>query len=241
MKENLSNAGKKAYEYRTLHPGLIENWRADWKNPDLAFYFVQLAPFTAIRKEPGESHWAELREAQTMTLKLKNTGQAVITDFGSEWDIHPTPKRPVGERLALAARARTYGENIVYSGPMYKSVKFEGNKAILSFDHVGGGLIAKELAPTLENAGKFAWRVNENSKGAPLIGFTVCGKDQRFQPARAEIAGDTIVVTSEAVDVATAVRYGWADHPLCNLFNREGLPASPFRTDSFPGKTQPKQ
>jgi sialate O-acetylesterase len=222
---------------------MIEQWRADWKNPDLAFYFVQLAPFYAISKTPGESNWAELREAQTMTLKLKNTGQAVITDFGNEYDIHPTPKRPVGDRLALAARALTYGEKIVYTGPLYKSVKFEGNKAILSFDHVGGGLIAQELVPTLQRAGQpgAAWRVKEGSTGAPLIGFTVCGKDGKFQPAQAAIAGDTVVVTSDQVDAPVAVRYGWANHPLANLFNREGLPASPFRTDSFPGITQPKR
>jgi sialate O-acetylesterase len=227
-----SNAGNAA-KYRALHPAMIENWRADFKNPDLAFYFVQLAPFSAISKKPGESNWAELREAQTMTLKLKNTGMAVITDLGSEYDIHPTPKRPVGERLALAARAQTYGEKIVYSGPMYKDVKFDGGKAILSFDHVGGGLVGKEMVPTLERAGKpgAAWRVKDGSDGAPLIGFTVCGKDKVFQDAKAEIVGGTVVVSSAAVAEPIAVRYGWANHPLCNLFNREGLPASPFRTD----------
>src|SRR5438309_4847209 len=137
-----------------MHPAMIDNWRADFKNPDLAFYFVQLAPFTPINPKPGESNWAELREAQTMTLKLKNTGMAVITDFGSEYDIHPTPKRPVGERLALAARAQTYGEKIVYSGPMYKSVKIDGNKATLTFDHIGGGLAGKEMVPSLERKNK---------------------------------------------------------------------------------------
>jgi sialate O-acetylesterase len=237
-----SNAGR-AYQYRTLHPALIENWRADWHNPDLAFYFVQLAPYTPVNKEPGESNWAELREAQTMTLKLKNTGQAVITDFGNEYDIHPTPKRPVGERLALAARALTYGEKIVYSGPMYKSVRFDGSRAILTFDHVGGGLTTKELVPTLERVGKpgAAWRVKEGSKGSALIGFTVCGEDKVFRPAKAEIVGNTVVVTSDQVQAPVAVRYGWANHPLANLFNQEGLPASPFRTDRFPGVTQPKQ
>ena len=133
-----------------MHPAMIENWRADFKNPDLAFYFVQLAPFGAAPKKPGESNWAELREAQTMTLKLKNTGMAVITDFGSEYDIHPTPKRPAGDRLALAARAQTYGEKIVYSGPMFKEAKFDGGKATLKFDHVAGGLVGKEMVPTLE-------------------------------------------------------------------------------------------
>ena len=237
-----SNTGQ-AFKYRTLFPTMIESWRADWKNPDLAFYFVQLAPHTPISKAPGDSNWAELREAQAMALKLNNTGQAVITDFGNEYDIHPTPKRPVGDRLALAARAHTYGEKIVASGPAFKSVRFDGNKAILTFDQVGGGLISKELVPTNQRPGKpgAAWRVKEGSTGTPLVGLAVAGTDKIFHPAQAEIVGDTVVLTSPQVDAPIAVRYGWANHPLCNLFNREGLPASPFRTDTFPGITQPKQ
>jgi sialate O-acetylesterase len=225
---------------------MIENWRKDWKQPELSFYFVQLAPFLSVKKAPGESSWAELREAQSMTLKLPNTAQAVITDIGSEYDIHPTPKRPVGERLALAARARDYGEKIVYSGPVYKSVALEGTRAILSFDHVGGGLVGKELVATLERKNKngdsqAAWRVKESSDGAPLVGFAVCGEDHKFFNAKAEIKGNTVIVTCDSVSQPVAVRYGWADHPICNLFNREGLPASPFRTDVFPGVTAPKQ
>jgi sialate O-acetylesterase len=250
-----SNVGQ-AHKYRSLHPAMIENWRADFKNPDLAFYFVQLAPFTRVSSKPAESDWAELREAQTMTLKLKNTGMAVITDFGCEYDIHPTPKRPIGERLALAARARTYGEKIVYSGPMYKSVNFENGKAILTFNHVGGGLVSRALVPTLERKTKdgknvgFAWRLQdepkeESGKVLPrpvIMGFAICGKDKVFHRADAWIEGDTVVVSApKAVDEPIAVRYGWANHPICNLYNREGLPASPFRTDTFPGKTQPKQ
>jgi sialate O-acetylesterase len=240
-----SNAGQ-AYKYRSLHPAMIENWRADFKNPNLAFYFVQLAPFTRVAKVPGNSAWAELREAQTMTLKIKSTGMAVITDFGNEYDIHPTPKRPVGDRLALVARARTYGEKIVYSGPMSKTVKFDGRNAVLTFEHVGSGLVTKEMVPTLERKNKeglslgFAWRAKDDSSAAPLVGFTVCGKDMVFHPAKAQIVGATVVVASDAVAEPTAVRYGWADHPICNLFNREGLPASPFRTDEFRGITQPK-
>ena len=181
-----------------------------------------------------------------MTPKLKNTGMAVITDFGDEGDIHPAPKRPVGERLALAARAVTYGEKIVYSGPMYKSVKFDGGKAIVSFDHVGGGLVGKEFETFPSRNAKapktsMMHRIKERSSENPaLMGFTVCGKDQVFHDAKAEIAGDTVVVTSTAVAEPIAVRFGWANHPLCNLFNRDGLPASPFRTDTFPGVTQPK-
>ncbi len=239
-----SNAGN-AFKYRSMHPAMIENWRADFKNPELAFYFVQLAPFNQIPKAPGESNWAELREAQTMTLKLKNTGMAVITDFGSEYDIHPTPKRPAGDRLALAARAQTYGEKIVYSGPMYKSAKFDGNKAVLTFDHVGGGLEARTLTPTLEKKNKdgsmlSAWRVLKSEPSSTVEGFTVCGKDKVFHKAVAEIKGDTVLLSSDKVSEPIAVRYGWANHPICGLYNREGLPASPFRTDSFPGLTQPK-
>jgi sialate O-acetylesterase len=241
-----SNAGK-AYAYRELFPMMIQNWRKDWGQGDFPFYFVQLAPWLQAAKEPGESTWAELREAQTMTLKLPHTGMAVITDLGSEYDIHPTPKRPVGERLSLAARAQTYGEKVVYSGPMYKGVKFDGAKAIVSFDHVGHGLVAKEMEPTDIRTNKktgqsgAAWRVKEGSKeGAELIGFAVCGSDRKFHNAKAEIKGEQVVVTCEAVSQPVAVRYGWADHPICNLFNREGLPASPFRTDDFPGVTMGK-
>jgi sialate O-acetylesterase len=235
-----SNAGK-AHAYRELFPMMIRNWRKDWKQGDFPFYFVQLAPWLMAAKEPGESTWAELREAQTMTLKLPHTGMAVITDLGHEVDIHPTPKRPVGERLSLAARATTYGEKIVYSGPIFKALKVDGSRALLSFDHVGGGLVAKEMVPTHPlptKTGKgHAWRVKEGSTGAELLGFAVCGSDKKFHNAKARIEGDHVVVTCEAAPQPIAVRYAWADHPICNLFNREGLPASPFRTDDFPGIT----
>jgi sialate O-acetylesterase len=241
-----SNAGK-AYAYRELFPMMIQNWRKDWGQGDFPFYFVQLAPWLQAAKEPGESTWAELREAQTMTLKLPHTGMAVITDLGHEFDIHPTPKQPVGERLSLIARAKTYGEKVVYSGPMFKGAKFDGNRAVISFDHVGHGLVAREMEATdirtNQKTGQSgaAWRVKEGSKeGAELMGFTVCGSDTKFHNAKAEIVKDQVVVTCEAVPQPVAVRYGWADHPIVNLFNREGLPASPFRTDDFPGVTMGK-
>jgi sialate O-acetylesterase len=239
-----SNVGK-AYDYRTLFPMMIQDWRQRWQEPDFPFLYVQLAPFLNVRKEPGPSAWAELREAQNETLKLKNTGQAVITDFGHEADIHPTPKRPVGERLALIARAKTYGEKIEYSGPVYKEIKIEGNKAVLNFTHADG-MTGKELVPTdgrKDGKGELraAWRVKDKSEGAPLVGFTICGKDQVFQMAKAEIVGKTVVVSCEMVAEPVAVRYGWADHPICNLFNSAGLPASPFHTDDFPWVTGPKK
>ena len=233
-----------AVRYRELFPMMIQNWRTDWKQGDVPFYFVQLAPFLAVSKEPRDSSWAELRESQLLTLKLPNTGMAVITDVGHEMDIHPTPKQPVGERLSLAARALSYGEKIVYSGPAFKEMKVDGGKATLQFDHVGGGLVAKELAPTdmRKNAKTgqvgYGWRVKENGGSAELIGFAVCGADKKFHNAKAAIAGDSVVVTCDAVPNILAVRYGWADHPLCNLFNREGLPASPFRTDDFSPNTK---
>jgi sialate O-acetylesterase len=235
-----SNAGK-AYAYRSLFPTMIQNWRKDWKQGDFSFFWVQLAPFDPGKEKAqiGISNWAELREAQSMTLKLAKSGEAVITDLGDEKDIHPTPKDQVGQRLALIARATVYGEKVEYSGPRYKEMKVDGNKAILSFSHIGGGLEAKNLVLT-ERGNHKEWRIKEGSaKG--LMGFLVCGEDQKFHPAKAEIVGDSVVVTCDEVAKPVAVRYGWANHPECNLYNKAGLPASPFRTDSFPGITQPKQ
>ena len=172
-----SNAGR-AYQYRTLFPTMIESWREAWNNPDMPFLFVQLAPFGDIAKEPQESAWAELREAQLLTSeKLKNTGMAVITDVGEEKDIHPKHKEPVGGRLALAALAVAYGEKIVYSGPIYDGMEVDGNKAVLSFRSVGKGLDAKD---------------------GPLTGFTMAGEDKKFHKAKAEIKGDTVVVPCDA-------------------------------------------
>lgn len=215
-----SNASR-AYEYRTLLPTMIKNWRSDWHEGDFPFLIVQLAPFMKKDPEPKESQWAELREAQLLTsLTVPKTALAVITDVGEENDIHPRKKEPVGTRLALAARALAYGENLVYSGPIYQAMKVEGNKAILSFTHTGSGLVAK---------------------GGPLTGFTIAGKDRKFVPAQAEIQGAEVLVWSPSVDQPVAVRYGWANYPVVNLWNKEGLPASPFRTDDFPLLTQPKR
>jgi sialate O-acetylesterase len=175
---------------------------------------VQLAPFKAIQPEPGDSDWAELREAQLMaTRKLPKVGMAVITDVGDEKDIHPRKKEPVGARLALAARAIAYGQRVEYSGPLYKEMEVKNGKVILSFTHTGGGLVAKD---------------------GPLKGFAIAGSDRKFVWANAEIAGNTVVVSSPKVPNPVAVRYGWADCPVVNLWNKAGLPASPFRTDDFP-------
>jgi sialate O-acetylesterase len=197
-----SNAGK-SEQYRTLFPAMIADWRTRWNLGDFPFLFVQIAPF---KGQP-----AEIREAQFLSLaSVKNSAMAVTTDVGNANDIHPNQKEPVGQRLALAARALAYGEKIEYSGPLYDSMKASGGKITLSFRHTGGGLLAKDGA---------------------LKGFTIAGKDQKFVPAKAEIQGDTVVVSAEGVTDPEAVRYGWDNVPDVNLFNKEGLPASPFRTD----------
>jgi sialate O-acetylesterase len=211
-----SNASR-AYQYRTIFPAMIRDWRAHWKQGDFPFFWVQLANFMKREAEPGQSAWAELREAQTLALDLPNTGQAVIIDIGEAGDIHPRNKQDVGKRLALAARAVAYGEDLTYSGPTYKSMTIEGGKVRLTFDHTGGGLVAKG--------------------GGPLKGFAVAGKDNEWHWAEARIDGDTVVVSSDEVKEPVAVRYAWANNPECNLYNEAGLPASPFRTDDWPGTT----
>jgi sialate O-acetylesterase len=223
-----SNAGR-AWQYRTLFADMIRNWRRDWGQGDFPFLAVQLAPWDRnkkrsleeITKEPVESDWAELREAQVIVAQtLPKVGLAVITDVGDKDDIHPRNKKPVGERLALAARAIAYGEKVVYSGPLYRALQVKGNEAWLSFDHVGRGLEAR---------------------GGALQGFAICGAERKWVWAKAEIRGDQVVVSSPEVTKPVAVRYGWADHPVVNLWHKDGLPASPFRTDDFPMVSAPKK
>lgn len=216
-----SNAGR-AEQYRTLFPDMIRNWRNDWGQGNFPFLLVQLAPFMSIKKQPADSAWAELREAQLNATKiLPNVGMAVITDVGEQTDIHPTRKAPVGQRLALAARGIAYGQKIVWSGPTLKRMKVKGDKAILTFDNGGGGLEARDGA---------------------LKGFSICGPDKKFVWADAEFVGkNTIVVSSAEVSNPIAVRFGWADFPEVNLWSKEGLPASPFRTDNFPLSTAGKK
>ncbi|MCD7939365.1 MAG: 9-O-acetylesterase [Bacteroides intestinalis] len=211
------NNASRAYQYRELFPLVIENWRKEW-GKDFPSYFVQLANFKPVSPEPVDSDWAELREAQTRTLSMANTGMAVIIDKGEANDIHPKDKQAVGHRLALIARTKTYGEQIPYSGPMYHSYEVDGDKIILSFDHTEGGL--------------------KSGDGKTLQGFSIAGRDHKFHWAKAEIQGDKIVVSSPEVSYPIAVRYAWADNPVCNLYNGAGLPASPFRTDDWKGVTQ---
>ena len=215
-----SNAGR-ARQYRTLFPNMIQNWRDDWRQGDFTFLLVQLAPWDKgrqrspeeITRKPEDSDWPELREAQLMTTKaLPKVGMAVITDVGDKDDIHPPKKEPVGARLALLARAIAHREKVVCYGPLYQGMKIKKDKVILTFDHVGGGLEAR---------------------GGHLRGFAIAGDDRKFVWAIAGIEGKKVVVSSPMVPKPVAVRYGWADYPVVNLFNREGLPASPFRTDTF--------
>jgi len=212
-----ANLGQ-AYLYRTMLSAMIANWRADWGQGDFPFGIVQLAPFRYNGQNPA--NWAELCEAQRMTLdRSPNTGLAVTVDIGNVSDIHPKNKQDVGRRLGLWAQAKVYGQNVVYSGPMYKSMTVEGNKIRLQFDHVGGGLVA--------------------SDGKPLTYFTIAGADQKFEPATAVIDGNTVVVSSDKVAQPAAVRFAWIDTAVPNFANKEGLPASPFRTDAWKGVTQP--
>lgn len=207
-----SNAGRAA-EYYTLFPTMIQDWRKQW-GYDFPFFVVQLAPYRDNGSE--NSRYAEVRDAQFQaSKKLKGVGYATLSDIGNETDIHPQAKEPVGQRLALAARAIAYGEKIEWSGPVYKGMKADGSKVTLTFDHIGKGLEAK---------------------GDKLEGFTVCGEDKKFVPAEAKIVGDTVEVTAKGVDKPTAVRFAWANFPKPepNLFNKDGLPAVPFRTDDFP-------
>lgn len=216
-----ANVGK-AYKYQTQFPALIKNWRSKW-GYDFPFFWVQLANFLETPEYPVESEWAELREAQNMTLKLPGTGQAVVIDIGEAKDIHPRNKQDVGLRLALATLKVAYAKDLVYSGPVYKSFSKAGNTIRLSFSDVGSGLAAK------------------GDKYGYLKGFAIAGADRKFVWAKAYIEGDEVVVQSDLVKDPVSVRYAWSNNPDdANLFNREGLPASPFRTDNWPGITDGK-
>lgn len=208
-----SNAGR-AYQYRQSFPLMINNWRKKW-NDDFSFYFVQLANYGSYQNSNQGSNWAEIREAQTMTLSLPKTGMAVITDIGNPNDIHPTNKQDVGHRLAIIALKKDYGQNLIFSSPIYDKVEFGANNATISFKYVGGGLMAKD---------KFGY----------LKGFEIAGEDKVFHYAKAEIVGDKVVVTHPKNQKPIAVRYAWADSPMdANLFSVEGLPANSFRTDDW--------
>jgi sialate O-acetylesterase len=203
-----SNAGQ-PFPYRKLLPAMIADWRAVW-GKDLPFLFVQIAPHRSIH--PG------FREAQHWIWQsTPNTAMVVTTDVGNADNIHPTQKRPVGERLAIAARALSYGEDIIPSGPVFDGLETKDDRAVVSFRHVGGGLVAR---------------------GGALAGFTIAGDDGKFHPATAVIEGEKVIVTSAETTRPKTVRYNWAFMPDGNLFNRDGLPAAPFRSDHNPGPSR---
>ena len=230
-----SNANR-ALDYRTAFPLMISDWRKQWHRGDFPFYFCQLANYQNKINQPTDENWSFLREAQEKAFALPNTGEAILIDVGESGDIHPRNKKDPGERLALVALAKDYGQCIPYSGPVFDSIKVEGDKAILSFKQTGGGLVARPLPVTYD----VEMRINKtaplvrNSPGSELEGFAICGEDRNWVWANAKITGDTVIVTSDQVPAPVAVRYAWANNPTCNLYNGAGLPASPFRTDDFP-------
>jgi sialate O-acetylesterase len=213
-----ANTGR-AYQYRDLFPLMIRSWRQEWGLGEFPFYWVQLADYKDETPEPAQSDWAELREAQTLTMStLPNTGQAVIIDLGEGNDIHPRNKQGVARRLVRWALARDYGIDVPYRSPVYRAMERRCDKVVVTFDHVGGGLKAIDVAEPR--------------------GFAVAACDRRFVRARARIVDqDTVEVWSDEVSDPVAVRYAWADNPACNLSSREGLPVTPFRTDDWPGVT----
>ena len=215
-----SNASR-AQEYRDLFPFMIKQWRKEWRQGDFSFYWVQLADFRPEKSAPGDSDWAELREAQTRTLRLPKTGQAVIIDLGEGRDIHPRNKHDVAARLVRWALMKDYGMKLPYRSPEYKGVVMAGGKATVTFDCFGSTLYAFDTAE--------------------VRGFAVCGADRVWHWATGKVSGpDQVELTCAAVAAPVAVRYAWADNPVCNLYSKDGLPVTPFRTDDFPLTTAPK-
>ena len=218
-----SNAGR-AYQYRDLFPTMIQNWRNDWGIGNFPFYWVQLADFMEEQAEPSDSAWAELREAQTMTMsRVPHSGQAVIIDSGEGDDIHPKNKQEVARRLARWALANEYNIPIAFRSPQYRNMEIQDGKLLVHFDNVGKGLETIDVSQP--------------------VGFAVAGEDQKFVWAEAKIVGekrDAIEVSASAVSKPIAVRYAWANNPKCNVHSSEGLPLTPFRSDDWPGVTANK-
>jgi sialate O-acetylesterase len=211
----------RAAQYAQTFPSLIADWRAQWHQPRMPFYFVQLASFLPLeRNNLVGSTWAELRDAQRQTARLAGTGMVVATDVGNANDIHPRNKQAIGLRLALQALKHAYSKrNIVADGPTYRALRVRGSKLELSFSEVGSGLVAA-------------------SSDGVLRGFTVADDRRQFHSAQARIKGNKVIVSHPDISHPTAVRYGWVDNPeQSNLVNRSGLPASPFRTDAWPRLT----
>ncbi|HKK80689.1 MAG TPA: sialate O-acetylesterase, partial [Prolixibacteraceae bacterium] len=208
-----SNAGNPE-AYKDFQPNLINNWRNKWNMGKLPFLIAQLPNYMDVDYLPTESNWAEIREVQLQTaLEMDNVGVGINIDLGEWNDIHPGNKKPVGERLALVAQRISYGEDdIVSSGPIFSGYKMEGSKVVLSFDHVGSGLVS--------------------GNGEELAHFALAGDDGKFYWANAKIEGDKVVVWHEDIEDPVELRYAWANNPdFANLYNKEGLPASPFKVE----------
>jgi sialate O-acetylesterase len=219
-----SNA-ERACQYRTLMKALINDWRRAWGQPEFTFLQVQLANFNAAGFM-REFTWPELREAQTMALALPQTGMAVAIDIGQSADIHPRNKQDVGARLALAAEGIAYGRDVVYSGPLYESMAVEGSRIRLRFRYADGGLAGKDAAGDLR-------------PDVPPQTFEIAGEERNYAAAEARIDGETVIVRADGIERPVAARYAWRNDPVgCNLYNRAGLPASPFRTDDWPEVTR---
>ena len=211
-----SNADRAA-QYRRLFPALITDWRAQWQQPKLPFLFVQLANYQQDQPQPADYPWADLREAQAKALALPGTGMAVTIDIGDPLDVHPRNKQDVGKRLALQARRVAYADHaVVASGPTFSKMTVEGSRVRLTFQNVGGGLVLKD-------------------PGGPILkSFAIAGADHKFVWARGKLEGNTLVLSSPEVPKPVAVRYAWSNNPFANLYNQNGLPAAPFRSDSWP-------
>jgi sialate O-acetylesterase len=222
------NSGGSAKEYATLFPTMIKDWRKHWGIGDFPFIFVQLPNFGPVDTEASAEgdRWNLVREAQLKALNLPHTAMAVTIDIGDPFDLHPIDKYDVGHRLALAARETVYGEKIAGSSPLYESMTIEGNKIILTFKQTGSGLIIG-TSPYIPE-GKEA-----PAPASKLTGFSIAGEDRTFVPADALIKGNKVIVSGDKVSNPVAVRYGFSNSPVCNLYNKEGLPASPFRTDDW--------
>jgi len=217
-----SNAGD-GLRYEYLKEALVKGWRSTFENDSLSFYWVQLANFQGPNKNPAGGGWGPVREGQRRALRIPKTGMAVIIDIGAARDIHPRNKQDVGARLALWALAKDYGQDIVYSGPLYKSMKVEGDKIRITFDHVGGGLVT---------AKKEGLKPTEEVTDAKLTQFAIQADDDKWHWASAKIDGKTVVVSADGVTKPKHVRFGYQSNPVgINLYNKEGLPASPFTTD----------
>jgi sialate O-acetylesterase len=219
------NNADQGAEYATLLPRMIADWREHWQQGDFPFLFVQLANYKHPQVQPSEGQWAIIRESQLKTLAVPNTGMAVAIDLGEARTVHPLDKMDIGLRLALAAKHVAYGQKLVFSGPIYDTMKVEGNKIRLHFKYSETGL----------KIGTAPWtRFPPPAQPVTeLTGFAIAGADKNFVWAQAKIDGNDVVVSSDQVAAPVAVRYGWANDPPCNLYNKENLPASPFRTDDW--------